>query len=146
MQYIFLIITTKNSPQHQFKPLLSLLRWPSDLSSSLLSICTLRTQRWDLLVWNESLKALSVPHRGWMQQGDERLLGNTNLLIVYTYSIPVSISTIITMGYVTSALCAGWCWMIGSRRNHLGVHHWWQLWIKALLLLINHGLWCAIHI
>lgn len=53
-------------------------------------------------------KGLSAPRQEWMQQGDARLLGNTNLLIAYIYSIPVSISTIIRMGHVTSALCVGW--------------------------------------
>lgn len=92
----------------------------------------------------EALKRLSTASSGRRAAGGLASWGNTNLLIAYNHSMQVSISTIITMGHVTNALCAGWYWMTRSRRNHLGVHHRRQLWIKALLAQINHDLWCSV--
>lgn len=69
---------------------------------------SLSSPRRVLTVENKSLKRLYATHQKWIQQGDAHLLGNTNLLTAYIYLIPVSISTIIRSGYVTSALCVGW--------------------------------------
>ena len=68
----------------------------------------------DLSVWT-SVKRLSVRHQGWMQQGDAGLSGNTNLLILYIYSIQVSISNTIRMGHVTSVFVC--CLIVDDRKE-----------------------------